>query len=390
MHLLFVAIGTNGDVFPLLAIAQAMVARGHRATLLADYGHGKYLAGTGIGYVPLSTADDHERVLRDKLISQTRYGGLFDARHSVRWNQVILEAIECHAASDLIVFSADRPNLWADLVARRHFNSNVMRAVVDLPILRDVLPTYLPPGSVQKSLDNRCQSLWASYLTGRHVGTGWNQLLRIFRSTRLSVPTVALWPEWIVSSHSFDKVKSAFGFMPLPYIPQSLRTEIGEGVIAFIAGTEGTTKEWARGFLRTAADACRQLGVEGVVLGCGTECPAGLTGFDFVPLPQLLSHAITVVHHGGIGTAAAALEQGIPQIIIPRVFAQPVNAEWLRRLGVCAVISPSSWNSHTAVSHLKRVMYDQAMRENSRIAAKRIDRQASLLALCTFLEESSA
>ena len=52
-----------------------------------------------------------------------------------------------------------------------------------------------------------------------------------------------------------------------------------------------------------------------------------LTLIRFAPLNEVLFGAAAVVHHGGIGTAAAALERGVPQVAIPRVFMQPMNAE---------------------------------------------------------------
>jgi UDP:flavonoid glycosyltransferase YjiC (YdhE family) len=47
-----------------------------------------------------------------------------------------------------------------------------------------------------------------------------------------------------------------------------------------------------------------------------------------------------LVHHGGIGTTARALDAGVPQVIIPQRFDQPDNAARCERLGVGSVLPP--------------------------------------------------
>ena len=57
-----------------------------------------------------------------------------------------------------------------------------------------------------------------------------------------------------------------------------------------------------------------------------------------------------MVHHGGIGTCAAGLAAGIPQVVVPRAFDQPDNAARLVRLGVGTTLSPKHYTPH-ALSH---------------------------------------
>jgi len=109
MHFLFSSVGSHGDVLPLLAIAQEMRARGHRSTLLAGHGYAEAASLSGVKYIPLSDRDQHQKVIRDKAILSTRYSPLFIARHAVRWNQLILRAIEENAEPNLVVLSSERP-----------------------------------------------------------------------------------------------------------------------------------------------------------------------------------------------------------------------------------------------------------------------------------------
>src|SRR5262249_33834850 len=110
----------------------------------------------------------------------------------------------------------------------------------------------------------------------------------------------------------------------------------GEPPVVF---TPGTGNRHARDFFAAAADACVRLGRRGLFLTRFAEqlpaqLPDGVRHFAWVPLSKLLPHASALVHHGGIGTSAAALAAGIPQVVMPFSHDQPDNAARLERLGV--------------------------------------------------------
>jgi rhamnosyltransferase subunit B len=108
--------------------------------------------------------------------------------------------------------------------------------------------------------------------------------------------------------------------------------------------TWGTGNEQFEEFLSIAENCCRQLELPGVAL-----CPRGvharrssadLLVCSFIPLGVLLPGCRLLVHHGGIGTAARALQAGLPQLIVPQRFDQPDNAERLVALGVAEMLHP--------------------------------------------------
>lgn len=392
MHFLFSSVGSHGDVLPLLAIAQEMRARGHRATLVAGHGYKKAASASDVEYIPLSDCDQHQEVIRDKPLLSTRYASLFIARHSVEWNQLILKVIEENAESDLVSISSERPALWADLVAHRLFGVRATRALIDLPILPHLVTNELPGGRVQRMLAARADSSWRQILAERRMHVGWNHVPRIRRSVRPSIPTIALWPDWIVNGVTTNNSRRAFGFMPAPDLSDvATAPPPRSGHLVFVAGTEGTTNNWIQGFIETTAGICYELGREGVLVGAiGPDEPrlAGLlTCMEFAPLKQLLEGAAAIVHHGGIGTAAAALECGVPQIALPRVFMQPMNAEWLRRLGVCVVARPGAWGVAYGTQILRELIENECVRRRTGEIAHLVDRRRALQDVCNYLEE---
>jgi hypothetical protein len=173
-----------------------------------------------------------------------------------------------------------------------------------------------------------------------------NSVARVFDSVRSRIPTIALWPDWVTRGVVNPRDTLAVGFMPAPphlgsFGPAPVGSLQDTKLAVFVAGTIGTTAGWFDSFVRVSGAACRAVGCRGVILGgdCA-EPPVGLADCvvwrPFWPLAQVLPYADVLVHHGGIGTAARALEHGVPQLIVPRVFAQASNAEWLLPADCCA------------------------------------------------------
>jgi sterol 3beta-glucosyltransferase len=103
-------------------------------------------------------------------------------------------------------------------------------------------------------------------------------------------------------------------------------------------------------------------GHRGVVVTGGSGLAAGrLTGdilsVDAVPHGWLFPHVFAAVHHGGAGVTAAALRAGLPSVVVPvfadqpfwggRVFAlgagpRPIPAKWLSADGLAGAIREAS------------------------------------------------
>lgn len=92
-------------------------------------------------------------------------------------------------------------------------------------------------------------------------------------------------------------------------------------------------------------EACRALGRRSVVIG---EVPEGFAlrpgefRSGFVDASRVFARSAAVVHHSGIGTAAAAIAAGVPALALPFATDQFDTASRLRRLGLAVVGDPRS------------------------------------------------
>ncbi len=92
------------------------------------------------------------------------------------------------------------------------------------------------------------------------------------------------------------------------------------------------------GFLRRVVEAAGAVDADFVLLRpgrriTGRPLPANVRTVDWVPMPALLEHCAAVVHHGGAGTAVAALAAGVPQLVLNGPGDRRANAQRIAARG---------------------------------------------------------
>jgi UDP:flavonoid glycosyltransferase YjiC (YdhE family) len=137
-------------------------------------------------------------------------------------------------------------------------------------------------------------------------------------------------------------------------LPEDVRTFCREGPPPVVF-TLGTGMTHAAGFFRAAVAACDVLGARGLLVTkyegvVPARLPPRVRHCVFAPFRQLLPLCGAVVHHGGVGTTAAALEAGCPQLVLPLAWDQPDNAARVAGLGVGLALGPR----HRGSGHLSR------------------------------------
>ena len=74
MKMIITALGSGGDVFPFVALGQALQQRGHTVVLLANPHFAKVVAQAGLSLVPLGTEEEYLAALRQPEIWHPRQG----------------------------------------------------------------------------------------------------------------------------------------------------------------------------------------------------------------------------------------------------------------------------------------------------------------------------
>jgi UDP:flavonoid glycosyltransferase YjiC (YdhE family) len=362
MHVILATLGTDGDVFPHLGLGAALRARGHRVTLAAPETYRARAAALGIEFCPLVTAAEVGRMLADPDL----WHPLRSGRMMARWGGPMVprqyEALAGLAAQPGSVLVAN-PGVLAARLVQEKLGTPTASLLLQPGLLPSstgppempgglTIPDWLPHplrGLYWLGVDAAGYALVARSLNRVRVGLGLPPVRRLFRWWLSPELVIGLFPRWYAAPQpdwppqlrlaGFGRFDGARG-----ELPEDVRRFCAEGPPP-IAFTLGTGMRHAAGFFHTAVAACAALGARGLLLTkypdvLPARLPPGVRHCAFAPFRRLLPLCAAVVHHGGVGTTAAALEAGCPQLVLPHAWDQPDNAARVVKLGAGLTLGP--------------------------------------------------
>lgn len=130
--------------------------------------------------------------------------------------------------------------------------------------------------------------------------------------------------------------------------------------------TPGTANRQAGAYFAHALAATEALGERAIFLTPHREqvaaaLPPGVLWQSYLPLRKILPHAAVLIHHGGIGTTAEALQAGIPQLIVALAFDQFDNAARVVALGAGLALPKARLTTPKLTAHLKVLLESAAI-----------------------------
>lgn len=356
MHVILATVGTDGDIFPHIGLGAVLRARGQRVTLAAPEPYRARAEAAGLEFCSLVSTADVERMLASPDLFHSIRGGLMMARWGgpmiPRQYELLAELV---GAPDSVMVA--NPGLLAARLVQEKLGVPLASLVLQPGIIpSSVRPPEMPggltiPGWFPRwlraaywwNVDVTGGVLVGRWLNGQRRKLGLRPVRRLFRWWLSPELVIGLFPSWYGEPQTdWPPQMRLAGFGRFDgdtgKIAPDVREfcESGPPPIAF---TLGTGMKHASEFFRTAIEACQQLGARGLLLSKFAEAvpsdlPEQVRYAPFAPFRKLLPLCKAIVHHGGIGTTAAALEAGCPQVILPLAWDQPDNAARMTRLGV--------------------------------------------------------
>jgi UDP:flavonoid glycosyltransferase YjiC (YdhE family) len=374
MHALLFALGSAGDVLPFVGLGRALRARGHAVTVAANPHFAGLVTRAGLGFVALGDEDEYEALCQSPKFMDRARG----FRFVMDWVSTLIRPIYELAAAHRSSLVVAHPLALGARVAQERLGVRTATLVLSPAILRG------GDGWVQRSVRWAADRLIVDRVVApplnafreakglppvtRALSHGWNDTL-----------SLAMYPPWFAPREAYGRrrlVHAGFPLFddadgddgaPLPAI-------FDERPLVF---TPGTGNRCARAFFAAAVDASARLGRRAVLLTAHREqlppsLPAHVEAFAYLPLSRILPRASALVHHGGIGSAAAALAAGVPQLVVPFAHDQPDNAARLCRLGVARALSPLRVGGAVMAARLERLTSSPAVARRCRALAVRI------------------
>ena len=337
MRIAVLAIGTRGDVQPLLALAAGLQQTGrHSVGFIAPDDFGALAREHGLDFSPFPSA--RTRAFPNVAFPDLRLGG--------------------------------RYNLWTYTLAERFMQQftgrflNRWRERFDLPTI---------------SL-----SAWPyDRLRGRPVPV-------LFSFSPGVVPRP---PEWGEHIHV-----TGYWFLEHPpdwQPPADLLAFIESGPPPVYVGFGSMNSRDAQATTRLVLDALEQAGQRGILsTGWGAlsdvDMPDSVFAIESIPHAWLFPRMAAVVHHGGAGTTGAGLRAGVPSILVPFAGDQPFWGERVKALGVGpAPIPRRRLTARRLADAVCAAVTGAAMRERAKAMGERIRSEAGVARAIEVIEGSS-
>jgi UDP:flavonoid glycosyltransferase YjiC (YdhE family) len=362
MHVILATLGTDGDIFPHVGLGVALRARGHRVTLADPEPYRSRAAALGLEFCPLVTTAEVGHMLADPDLWHPLKSGMMMARWGGPMIPRQYQAIAELARQPGSVLVAN-PGVLAARLVQEKLGTPTVSLLLQPGLLPSStgppqmpgginIPPWLPyslRGLYWLGIDAAGYALVASPLNRIRVGLELSPVRRVFRWWLSPDLVIGLFPSWYAAPQpDWPRQLRLAGFGRFDgaqaELPEDVRTfcEDGPPPIAF---TLGTGMRHAAGFFRMAAEVCNALGARGLLLtkypnSIPPRLPTGVRHYTFAPFRQLLPLCGAVVHHGGVGTTAAALEAGCPQLVLPLAWDQPDNAARVVELGAGLTLGP--------------------------------------------------
>lgn len=422
MRCLLTALGSYGDVYPMIALGVAMRDRGHDVTLVTNPHFASDVAEAGLEMLPVSSVERYEELTAERnLWSPTRGLRVVFEQGSIAVLGELYEIVREHHRPGETVVAAHGLDLSSRVAAETLGVPVASIVYAPMALWSNTAPPRMPAGLAWTGGPrwlHRLQFVAAEHLFLKRFVQPRLEAFR--RSKGLSpvrgsywdwyygtAPPLGLFPDWFVSPEGDTPTDWPAGTVttgfPLGDGVGGRDQRLDPAVDAFldvaeaqddrpIVFTPGSAMRHGERFFDAAIGACQQLGRRGILLTKYDEqlprrLPPTILAPGFTPLAKLLKRSAAFVHHGGIGSSARGLAAGVPQLIQPMAFDQHDNAWRLRRLGVADELKPSRFTAPRVAEKLEALLGSAETANAAERWSKRVDSGQALRAACEALEQ---
>ena len=407
LRILFVPFGSEGDVNPLLWLAEGLAARGHEPTFLITPHYGHLVQRRGFPWVPVGTEEEFVRFARDPRLWQETKGTKMVVQGMLKTLPVYREGFTTAGSHfDLVVLSSMA--MGAASVAESigiprvtlHMQPALFRSLHECPVFMEQLAWLSrSPRWVKRGFFSLVDVVvWeAARKTLNAFRHGLNlPPLRDFYAEAFhgAEGVAALFPDWFAPRQpDWPPKLRQFGFPIAPDPPRALPDGLehflnsGEPPIAW---THGSANFDIQHFQSRAVAVSQELKLRCLLISLDPPegpLPAGVFHIAHARFEDLFPRCRAVVHHGGIGTTAKCIVAGAPQLIIPRSHDQPDNASRIAKLGIGKTLPYRKIDRAALSATLKDLLASRSATSRAKEFQARLRADDTLSEVCDWTEE---
>lgn len=340
LRIALVAIGSTGDVQPMVVLGKTLRRRGHHVTLAAFETFQPLVENAGLffrslpvdadtyigtlirpGANPLTYLQRFERALRD--VSWPMFEGIYGACHE---KDVIVSTF-FGSIPYAIAYKLNTPLVQTNYCLTDLTGEHCLPIMKQLPLGSAANRlTYRLAYQMIGGLEARYFTPWckANAVEARNSRRGVDSKIGkytvpiLYAFSEHVVPRPAEWPENI-------RITGFLEDAPEVYTPSpALAAFLGQSPAPLFIGFGSMTSGNMQNALAVTLSALKQTGLRAVLAAHGwgdvdaAQLPQNVHMLrEYVPHRWLFERVSAIVHHGGAGTTAAALHAGKPALVIP-------------------------------------------------------------------------
>lgn len=415
MRIAIIALGSQGDVRPYIALGKGLQKAGNFVRLVSHENFGNLVNSHGLEFCPVK--GNVQDIIQSKEMRQALEKGNFFAIQSQMAKQgpsLVLDwtrkgLIACQGM-DMVLAGMGGMSLGVS-VAEKLQIPLLQAYVVPFTPTKD-FPSVLLPKSLSKlgSFFNRS----SHHLTRQFVWQPMRSADKLARREVLDLPPASFWGSYNSDRFNQYSIPIVYGFSP-SVIPKPSDWDDNIHVTGYWfldSETDWTPPSDLIEFLESGSppvyigfgsmsnknpeetvDLClqalEQTQQRAIMLsGWGglhkANLPDNIFMVDSIPHSWLFPRVGAVVHHGGAGTTAAGLRAGVPSIVIPFFGDQLFWGQRVAELGVGAEPIPrQKLTVEQLAKAIQQVMTDRRMRQRAADLGSKIQAEDGIAELVT-------
>ena len=416
LNVLLPTLGSAGDVHPFIALGTALLARGHRATIITNPFFRETIEAQGLGFLPVGTvADVESAVLDPDLWHPTKGFEVVARRVIIPATAEIFRLIENQADDDTVVaassiaFGARVAQEKLGLpTASVHLQPTVIRSLIDHGMFGTVRVSPSQPMWFKRALFRLIDWVAIDRLLQRPLNDfratlGLSPVTRVLeRWIHSPACVIGLFHDWFAPPQADWPPNVHLVGFPLwdggghvtsteSRLPAEVRDFLDAGEPPVIV-TPGSAAATMQGYFIESIAALHGLGLRGMLITnfpaqLPATLPSGFKAFGYLPFSDVLPRAALLVYHGGIGTLAQAVKAGVPQLVVPSAHDQFDNGWRIARLGLGRSLPRSRYRARRAAAEIGAILSDQTMAGRARDMSVRVHSADALSHACELIEQ---
>lgn len=405
-RILFTCFGSLGDLFPYLAVAKTLQARGHQVTVGSTALYQQQIEAESIRFTHLrcgldryTTAESVRRLLT-LFFDPVRGGKVITAEMMAQIRDTFVDTRAALVDADVVI---SNPLAYATPIACRERDVPWLSTVLAPMFL---LSTHEPPimtaAPWMNSLHRFSPALYrAVFALIKNATLGWTKpVYELCRELHLPAPsghplfegqyspygTLAMFPSGFAEPQpDWPSHTRVTGFPYFATAAGEAATErkiedfLAAGAPPMVFALGSSAVNIAGDFYVTSASIARQLGQRAVlVYGQYADqiknIPAGddILAIPYVAYEKLFAGASVIAHQGGIGTLAQAMRARKPMLVVPFGFDQPDNGLRIQRLGLGLTLPRDKYRVDTALPLLRNLLFEARYRQQAETVGKEL------------------